>query len=625
MKTRTLATAILAAFAAVACAPLKTIDTKIDDDNLKAREQLAQIVKEQHEGKERFVVQDAPAIAIKPLSKAEQEIEEKKWLTSIRVTLDPAKDKTVPATAIVRMLRDKGINIVAVMPIDNYVYSGFGVTNVDAETALLVFFGAMGLDIDIDNTRRLVSIEPMRSRTWTLNLGNRQTNFSAGNANSNTSQTGNSHTGSSTTGSSGNSSSSTGVSSTGTSTGSSTTGTSTSSSNSSTGSNTVGNSITATDNLWDNLRLELQQRLTVLVPRDRSPSTGAQPIVPGMSQPQSPMMQMGMAGGAMGNVGNMDYYTPQIVGRFSVNPETGAVTVQAPRHLLKQIDDYMTKVQEMYNTSITFEGQLITITSNQNISQGIDWTAFNQVNGGKYTTVAQNNILGGAVITPASGTEAVVNALTIGATALPGAGSLFGLVSASKNFAAFNAFLSNYGQVKIKDTPLVTTTSGVPVKFDNHITRYYQQYQQQAAAGGVAGGGAVATNVIDIPYRVGMLMRLNPRYDAHTGLVRAQFSIERTMIQGYDKKINPINTGNGIQIIQTDMPILATRANDGELLLKNDDIVVVGGMTEDQEENNDSGVTGTLDTPFKNLAGQGSRKKTSTTYYLALRVVVNKK
>lgn len=599
-----------------ACSGLPSLTKQNEADTAKARARLQELLQDQQNKKQsNFSEQTGPTISIKPLDKAQQSSLEKKWLTDIQhITLDPAKDASIPAPAIIRMLRSKGINIVTSLPLDLYTYNGFGVTDVNAETALMVFLGAMGLDYELDNVRRLVTVEPMKSKTWTLNIGNRRTSFNAGDDTSASSSTSSPSAPPNPAGA-GSMGALPGMPSSAYS-GASSAGSSTSSSSGGSSAGGNANGITSTDDVWSKLSSELAQRLTILVPKTTVTSASA-PIVPALTQPNQQLP-------TTTSVSSSNFYNVQTVGRFSINPETGAITVQAPKYLLNPLNEYMTRIQEMYNTVITFEGELLTVTTSLNVSEGIDWTAFNNASNGNYTTIAQNNILGGAVLTPATGTSSLVDALTIANSSIPGANALFGIASITKRFAAFNAYLSSIGQLRIKDTPLITTTSGTPVKFKNTTTRHYQQYQQVAAAGGV-GSAAVATSTYDVPYETGMTLRLNPRYDVHSGLVRTQFSLERTMIHGFADKVNPISTGNSVQIINTKIPILSNTVNNGELLLKNGDFVVVGGLTEDSDDNSTSGVTGLIDTPFKALAGKDSRNNTTTTYYFALRVIVAKK
>lgn len=591
-----------------------------------SREQLQKLIAQAQRAAENtsgFYIDDEPAISVQPLSEEAQAAASKAWLTQIRVTLGPGKEKRIPGPELIRMLRtDFGLNITTTVPLDAYSYSGFGVSNADAETALQILLGTMGLDYDVDNKRKVVIVQPMKPRTWILNLGNRRTSYSSGVQQA------------SGTGAVGASPApftppmaSTLAGSTGSTTSAATAMGSQNSNPSTTG-------IAVKDDFWASLNQEIKQRLTILVPR--APVTpGAAPGANGAPMPTPmPTQQFGaQVGGMPGQqtlmggsaVGGTDLYVPQAVGNFTINPETGAIWVQAPSFVLKGVDEYITKIQEKYNTLITFEGRIVTVTSTKNISEGLDWTAFNSLAGGEFTSVIQNNIIGGAVISSAVGTNNAASSISIGNTALPGGGSVLGVMSASKQFALFNAFLSTYGLVKVVDRPLVNTTNGMPVKFEKRQLSYFPRYNQTAASGGV-GSATVATTNEDVPYTTGVTLTLNPQYDSQTGLVRAQFSLQRVIQTGWSEKINYLTTSTGFQSIPSRTPKLSDSGNEGEFILKDGDMIVVGGSTEDTEDNSDNGITGLMDTPLGGvLAGSRARNKASTTYYFAIRVTVKRK
>lgn len=603
------------------CSSLTAISEKNDAATRDTRARYQDLLKRQSTTPSPENNASLPAFAIKPLSKPQQTAMEKKWLTDIQgITLDPAKNSAVPATAIIRMLRARGLNIVSHLPLDMYSYNGFGVTNVNAETALMVFMGAMGLDYELDNVRQLVVIQPLKSRTWQLSIGNRQTSFSAGDSNNSstpTSGVGNTqNTQGYGTGAYG--TSTYGTTGVGSATGAYGNTTTQNTNNNNNGNNNNGNNITTYDDVWTRLRTELNERLTVPFPKNPTDAVGS------TSANQVPSMSGASNTGVPGtsNAQVPSFYNMLRVGTVSINPETGAVTVQAPRYLMDNLDKYMKGVIKRYNTLITFEAELVSITGTEDISKGLDWAAFNTINNGSFTTIAQNNILGGAVITPAAGGTSIVDALSIGSTTIPGANALFGVASTSKKFAAINAYLGSIGHLKIKDTPVISTTSGAPVKLNNTTVRYYQQYQQTAASGGT-GSAAVATNVIDIPYETGITIRINPTYNVETDVINCLFSIDRRTLQGYQDKINPISTGNSVQLIPSKTPIIAQTNQNGSLVLRNGAFVVVGGLVEDVEENSQSGIPGLMDSPLQALTGKETKNRIKTTYYFALRVTAH--
>src|SRR5690606_32903544 len=97
-------------------------------------------------------------------------------------------------------------------------------------------------------------------------------------------------------------------------------------------------------------------------------------------------------------VGGNDLYIEKQVGNFSLNPETGAVTVQAPSWILRDLDAYLKGVQEKYNTEITFIGEVLLVTSTDQESEGVDLAGFASWAAGRYGAVISNNALGGITV-----------------------------------------------------------------------------------------------------------------------------------------------------------------------------------------------------------------------------------
>jgi len=411
------------------------------------------------------------------------------WLKEHSIQLEIRNP--VPMTAVVSKLAEQGINIVSDLPLDSYTYVG-KINRTDAEAALRAVLGAVGLDYEVDDARKLVVVRPMASRSWFLNIGNRKSAFSSdasaqnsgsGSSSSTSSSSSTAQTGGAT------STGSTGDSAMGT-TGTDQSSSSTSTAQSSSGSTINGTGVIAADDFWTSLALELTNRLSIMVPRAMAaygsgalsvampPLDGAPPMP--YRQPAAAPSMAGMGG--MGSSQESDIYVKHKIGSYSLNPETGAITVQAPHWMLNDLDTYLRGVQEMYNTDISFSGELVLVTSNRTDSEGLDISAFARWASGKYGAVIANNALGGVTVSlPNGGGAPLVQA---GAQAV--GGPLVGLTYAGANNALdiFNAYLSEIGKISVIQRPLITTTSGVPGIFSKKTTDYYNTVSQQAAAGG---------------------------------------------------------------------------------------------------------------------------------------------
>lgn len=556
------------------------------------------------------------------------------WLRKYRVekfeTTNP-----VPLSAIQKWLTEQGINVVSDMPLDSVTFSG-KINPTDAETALKAIAGSVGLDFVVDDARRLVTIRPMSSKTWFMNIGNRRSTYtSADTANSGTT-TGTSGTGASaltsgmsgtntglmgttgltsgygTTGSTG-----MGISSglTGTSGTTGTTGTTTGTTGVATGTNVI-----AADEFWLSLSSELMRRLKVMIPREmlgaKYAGAAATPAAPAAGPQQVPAIGGQPIGGAH------DLYVEKQVGTYSLNPETGAVTVQAPSWILRDLDPYLRSVQEMYNTDITFIGEILLVNSTDLETEGLDVSAIASWAAGRYGAVISNNALGGVTISMPTGSVPSVSA-----GAQQAGGALVGVSQLTGNnpFNIFNAYLQQRGAVSIIQKPTITTTSGVSGVFEKKVTDYYNTISQQASTGNV-GTSSVATQNQLVQYETGTTFRVHPRIDVATGLIRSPLVLNMTIKTGEKTIMQSVSSNNTVQQVPQIVPKLTHHKSQGEILLREGDLIVVGGQVDDQNSIDNNGLpSSTGDNPVGGLFGLAKAQKVKQTYYFALRVVVNKR
>lgn len=573
----------------------------------------------------RFVVKKESLIPV-------EEIDDRNshdWLHAIKVSINARSP--LPLSQIARKLSGDGINLSSMLPLDNYSFTG-NVNNLDGESALRLVLGSAGLDYEVDDTRRVVSVKPLASRTWYMNMGPRQARFSNSQSGTGTSsQTGgNSMYGSSSVAGGGAAGASSGIPNTnmvGNSNNPTAGNTSTTSSPS---SNTSGVEVSANDNFWRSLQSELDSRLTLLVPN----GSGGASTMNGLGLPNDPNslnqpLMGAMAPGAQlpapmaGQVGGgqmMGSFVSRKLGTYALNPETGAVTVQAPHWLLADLDPYLKRVQEGYNTAITFVGEVVSVTTDAQNSEGIDIQAFGRWVSDRYRAVLSNNALGGLTVSFTPGSNSPLT-ITPGQNAI----SNFNLgISRDDGLQIFTAYMANFGKVSVIQRPILSTTSGIPGEFQRMIPRYFTTISQQAAAGGT-GSAAVATQNNLQMVELGTLLRINPRYDFKTGLIRAQIDFLQNMLNGSQTVSQSVSSGNTVTQVPTIIPIVASMRYTGEALLKDGDLIIVGGQQDDSTQASGNGLSDNDGRPMSGLFGTRNTQKTVTTYFFALRVVTAKR
>lgn len=556
------------------------------------------------------------------------------WLRQMRVK-NFTVDNPVPLSAIQKWLTENQINVVSDMPLDNVTFAG-KINATDAETALKMISGSVGLDFVVDDARRLVTIRPMASKTWVIHIGNRKSSYTSADTATTNGQTGaaggagatgNTGLGGASFGSAGAmaggmpGANALGLPGAGTSAfGGSGSGAVNTGANGQTGN---GTNLLAFEDFWVSLQNELARRLKVMIPKDMLGARFSGPAsaaVPGIND-----RNLGQVGGSGGG---QDLYVEKQIGTFSINPETGAVTVQAPNWILRDLDTYIKTIQAKYNTEITFIGEVLLVTTTNQESEGVDLAGFASWAAGRYGAIISNNALGGITVSGgAGGANSNASAPTVVAGSQSVGGALAGLTYAGPNnaFNLFNAYLAQRGNVSIVQKPTVSTTSGVAGIFEKKKIGYYNTVSQQASVGSVSGATTATQNII-VQYETGTELRVIPHYDVATNLIRAPLTFNMVIETGSKIMPQAVSSNNTVQMVNQVLPILAKYRTQGEVLLKDGDMIIVGGQVDDHDTIDNNGLPAASGgAPIGGIFGVKKASKQVQTFYVALRVVVTKR
>lgn len=618
-----LAVSGLSGISGCAMTPASSYPSRVDDQT----KSLDALIAAQPSMQASKLREGSPPLDITPLDPAKQSAIERAWLRAKKVDFIPNKKNPapIPASEILKMFRENGINITTALPIDSYTYNGNGVKGVDGETALQMILGQMGLDYETDEKGRYITVVPMKSLSWTINLGNRTSHSanssfdslcrisdgtSTNNANSNP-----------TANPSGSASATQGISQNNNS-GNAASGMNTASDSNGTG--TTGTSgVQTQENFWASLTAELNERMKILIPiaGNTNAASGAAQMqtVPGPNVPsaqqQPPAQFASPSGGAM--------YAKQTIGHYSINPVSGQVTIQAPGWLLKQLGAYMSDtIMPMYNTTMTFEGTVANVRSTSDILEGFDLTAL-ATYAGKYGIALNNNILGGITLGSTNG----IPTYSYSGSNLPGGGAAFGVASPKDNLQIFNAYLTTLGGTEILSRPIVTASSGVPVDFGRLTPLYTNEPTQTIASGNVNTNALVTIQNNIVKEQFGSLLRIMPHYDPKTRRVRAQVSLLQRPLVGYQNITLSLMTATGTiqnQVIRK--PQIECSVTSTEAILDDGELIIIGGQVENINDGSHAGVSGLMELPvLQSLTSQQRTTGTKTTMYFALRVRLNTK
>lgn len=557
-----------------------------EDEQREMRERMEDSVQRSSDGR----VERVSASSLGVGERVSSDDKEREWLREKEISVN-IRD-SINGDELVRMLRAEGLNISSQMGLSDYEYTGYGVDDVDGETALRLLVGALGLDYKIHDDDRYIEITPMKTRTWTMNLGPRSSSFvTGGEARLATERV----------------------------------------------ADLVGDDdgaggdddddtinvsdITVADEFWANLDEELEDRLSLLIPGNRSVTdtdvaddfAALDEAFPDMSADEMQAMEDNGNGeeGMVEMGGGEDFFTEVQMGRHSTNPTTGAVTVQGPRWMLDNLDEYFDELTRMYNATITLSGQLIAVEAGEQQSEGLDIAGFASWADGRWDAVVRNNALGGITVQTDGDVPSVDS---------ESSGPFIGVQSPEDGLRLFSNYLEEFGTTRIEQRPVVSTTPGAPGQFSQVEESFFTRFESDSFVGQDTGEtGQVSVNNILESVELGTVVRMNPRLDVETGLVRAQVDLRQNVQSG----TQTFEQFVGDETRETEIPVVTRLNYDGEILVEDGDIIIVGGQVANQESTDESGILGggALNRAF----GERDQQDTSQTYYFALKVSVEER
>ncbi len=577
-----------------------------------ARNRLSQIsgTKVEAPPNDGITIRETSYAGVRRVTKKEQTEAGKDWVTKKQVSIDIRRPTA--ADVMVKLLQAQDISISAAMPLNGYTYSGGSLNNVGLEKALRSIFGSMLLDVEFDYLNKTALVRPLAARTWKLPITNRKSTYTAGATGGSSSASG------STPGGSGSSTSSSSSGGSGAPSGLGI------SLDSQAGSATA--SVTATEDLWGAIEKELKARLTVMVPVREQQDTAAvaavalPPVAGVPTGGGSPTVVTPPVAAANPARSTTNLFQQQQIGFSGVNPEAGTAWVQAPHWVIAELDDYFESMTRRLNTRIALRGHLVIVNTDDDTSAGLDIQKFATFANESFGAVFSNNILGGITVGFPSGSN--IPSTFVGG-GLPG-NVATGILSKVNGLQVFNAYLSKFGDTRVIERPVLSTTSGVPTVFSRE-TQQFVNIPSQSTTSSSAGGALAATQNNLVTLTFGTRITINPVYDAEADRVRAQLTLSHVLQSGSQDTPVYLTSGNQVSQRNIALPIPSGFRYSGEVLLKDGDLIIVGGYTEDSLQDTSSGLPHLKDLPVGGgLFGVQRKSRKVSTYYFALEVSVRK-
>lgn len=501
------------------------------------------------------------------------------WLSQIPFSLEmDGSSSPISLREILRAFSSQGVNITTDIPISGYYYTGLNISNSNAKHALDLILANLGVDYVINDEQRSIRVTAMPRKSYYLSLNNRRANYSSGGTGDlrDAAEQG------------------------------------------------MGDSddapayeaegsmrIETSNNFWESLDREMSSRCTL---SSNSPS----------KPPSFDMAGMGPDEQLVNGLQNNAYlYADDRSGSdsdeeiricdFTINENTGTVTVQGPSWIQKDMATYFERMNTMLNSRITLEAKIVLFSTSAEASRGVDLSAF-AGELGKTGVAIQNNVLGGLTLNTDGHRASVM------ANSAPGNSYLGVQIDGAQ---AFLGWLESQGQVSIENEPVITTVSGVPTTFRRTTPIVYFRYDQRTTPNE---GGTVSVSIetTEVERSVGSIININPTYDIDRDLVRTQLGINQRYLTGWKNDQSYLAAGESIEAIPIEVPLIEEIVLNGELLLTSGETIIVGGQKFTTSNQSESGITNLREQKaVGGLFGASNSENQVFTYYMILSVNVD--
>lgn len=290
--------------------------------------------------------------------------------------------------------------------------------------------------------------------------------------------------------------------------------------------------------------------------------------------------------------------------RWSINRDTGLISLHAPPNTHRQLIKYLDKVALSSQRQVLIEASVVEVLLSEEFETGIDWQLLAGSLGG-ISAIQQLSGLG------------PLNALTAGRVPTPS-----GLISFSQSFeqgdlSATFQLLEQFGEARIVSRPQILALNNQPAVLkvvDNRVYFTVNVERQQFAD---SSERLTETQIHTVP--VGLVMNVTPHISADDVVmlnVRPSLSRILGFVDDPNPDLNDANVTNGVPEIQV-------REMESVLRIPSGSIAVIGGLMQSVQDDRDRQLPGLANLPgIGALFGQRKRQQQRTELFIIIKPTV---
>ena len=310
-----------------------------------------------------------------------------------------------------------------------------------------------------------------------------------------------------------------------------------------------------------------------------------------------------------------------------VNAESGLVAVRATPRELRDVQEYLAKIQQIATRQVIIEAKIIEVTLSDAFQAGINWAAIAKSGNSTYSAF-QTGPQQGFPLPGLSGNNLnLLNHPSVPVTVSPGSnpitstvsntlGGAFALAVNTGSFASYVEALATQGKTTVLSSPRVSTLNNQKAVIKAGDDEYFVTGVTSSVLG-VGTIGTQATNLDLAPFFSGVALDVTPQLSEGGQII---LHIHPTVSNVTSKilSVTANGTANSLPLAYSEV-----READSVVQARSGQLIVIGGLMQVIKSSQDYRVPGLGDIPlFGNLFRSQQKIKQRSELVILLRPVV---
>ena len=282
------------------------------------------------------------------------------------------------------------------------------------------------------------------------------------------------------------------------------------------------------------------------------------------------------------------------------NPDAGMIVVRAMPWELRDVGEYLARIEESLNRQVILEARILEVTLSDAYQAGINWSqlidkngfeaTISQTGGGTtFDTGVSDNVGNTGNLHPSAMSEAAAAILdTVEASAF---GGIFSVAVQTSHFTALIELLKNQGEVRTLSNPRISTMNNQKAIIKVGQDEFFVTEVSTTVVTGGAGSTS-SPNITLTPFFSGIALDVTPQI-SRDGTVVLHIHPSVSQITDQTKVVEV-----GGQLQSLPLALSTIRESDSVVRARSGQVIVIGGLMQDLRSDRESMIPFLGDIPF---------------------------